>query len=52
MKRRDLLRGHGLLPRDLRRIAPTLSVTKTSPSISIKEAVLLVNLGGVRCVIP
>jgi len=49
VKRRDLLRSNGLLPRDLRRIDPTLSVTKTSPAISIKEHVLLVNLGGVRC---
>ena len=48
VKRRDLLRSNGLLPRDLRRIDPTLSVTKTSPAISIKEHVLLVNLGGVR----
>lgn len=49
VKRRDMLRSNGLLPRDLRRIDPSLSVTKTSPSISIKEHVLLVNLGGVRC---
>ena len=52
VKRRDLLRSNGLLPRDLRRIDPTLSVTKTSPAISIKEHVLLVNLGGVRCARP
>jgi magnesium transporter len=51
IKRRDLLREHGLQPRDLRRIDPTIDFTKTSPSITIKEDVLLLNLGGIRCVI-
>jgi magnesium transporter len=49
IKRRDLLREHGLQPRDLRRIDPTIDFTKTSPSITIKEDVLLLNLGGIRC---
>ena len=49
IKRRDLLRKNRLLPRDLRRIDPSLSVIKTSPSITIKDHALLVNLGGVRC---
>jgi hypothetical protein len=48
IKRRDLLREHGLQPRDLRRIDPTIDFTKTSPSITIKEDVLLLNLGGIR----
>lgn len=52
IKRRDLLRRNRLLPRDLRRIDPTLSVIKTSPSITIKDHALLVNLGGVRCAAP
>lgn len=50
IKRRDLLREHRLQPRDLRRIDPMIDFTKTSPSITIKEDVLLLNLGGVRCV--
>jgi hypothetical protein len=50
IKRRDLLREHGLQPRDLRRIDPTIDFTKASPSITIKEDVLLLNLGGIRCV--
>lgn len=49
IKRRDLLRRNRLLPRDLRRIDPSLSVVKTSPSINIKDHALLINLGGVRC---
>jgi magnesium transporter len=49
IKRRDLLREHRLQPRDLRRIDPTIDFTKTSPSITIKEDVLLLNLGGIRC---
>ena len=48
MKRRDLLRANGLQPRDLRRIDPSQGVTKTSPNITIKEHVLVINLGGVR----
>jgi hypothetical protein len=48
IKRRDLLREHRLQPRDLRRIDPTIDFTKTSPSITIKEDVLLLNLGGIR----
>ena len=50
VKRRDLLRANGLQPRDLRRIDPSQGVTKTSPNISIKEHVLVINLGGVRWV--
>ena len=49
VKRRDLLRANGLQPRDLRRIDPSLSLTKTSPTITLKENALLINLGGVRC---
>lgn len=49
VKRRDLLRANGLQPRDLRRIDPSQSLTKTSPSITVKENVMLTNLGGVRC---
>lgn len=51
VKRRDLLRANHLQPRDLRRIDPSLSLTKTSPNISVKESCLLVNLGGVRAII-
>jgi len=52
VKRRDLLRANGLQPRDLRRIDPSLSLTKTAPNITVKEDVLLINLGGVRCAAP
>lgn len=48
VRRRDLLREYRLQPRDLRRIDPTIDFTKTSPSITIKENVLLLCLGGVR----
>mmetsp|Transcript_10253 Transcript_10253/g.30884 ORF Transcript_10253/g.30884 Transcript_10253/m.30884 type:complete len:640 (+) Transcript_10253:142-2061(+) len=51
IKRRDLLRRNRLLPRDLRRIDPSLSVIKTSPSITVKDHALLVNLGGVRMIL-
>ncbi len=50
VRRRDLLREYRLQPRDLRRIDPSIDFTKTSPSITIKENVLLLCLGGVRCV--
>lgn len=49
VKRRDLLRANGLQPRDLRRIDPSQNLTKTSPSITVKENIVLINLGGVRC---
>lgn len=50
VKRRDLLRGIGLQPRDLRRIDPSLgSLTKPTPNIAVKETALLIHLGGVRC---
>ncbi|KAI8477146.1 MAG: Mg2+ transporter protein, partial [Monoraphidium minutum] len=49
-RRRDLLREHGLQPRDLRRVDPSVDVAKTSPCIAVKEDVLLVNLMGVRWV--
>ena len=48
VRRRDLLREFRLQPRDLRRIDPTIDFAKTSPSITIKEDVLLLCLGGVR----
>lgn len=51
VKRRDLLREHGLQPRDLRRIDPSVDFTKTSPSITIKENVVVLNLGGIRAIV-
>jgi magnesium transporter len=51
VKRRDLLREHSLQPRDLRRIDPAIDFTKTSPSVTIKENVLLLNLGGIRAIV-
>ena len=51
MRRRDLSRKHSLQPRDLRRIDPSLSPTKTSSTITLKEDCILINLGGVRAII-
>lgn len=51
VRRRDLIRAHGLQPRDLRRVDPSLSPTKVSPSITIKEECVLLNIGGVRAVV-
>ena len=51
IKRRDLLRAHKLQPRDLRRFDPSMGINK-SADITIKESVLLVTLGGVRCGLP
>jgi len=51
LRRRDLIRQFDLLPRDLRRIDPTLSVTRTSPTLMPREKVLLVNVAGVRLII-
>ena len=51
MRRRDLIRAHGLQPRDLRRVDPSLSPTKTAPSVTIKDECILINIGGVRAVI-
>lgn len=48
-RRRDLLKEHRLQPRDLRRIDPSVDVNKTPPSITIKDNVILLCLGGVRC---
>ena len=51
VRRRDLLRANRLQPRDLRRIDPSLSLTKTSPNITVRDEVLLINLGGVRAIV-
>ncbi|KAL4420840.1 hypothetical protein ABPG75_010496 [Micractinium tetrahymenae] len=51
VRRRDLIRAHGLQPRDLRRVDPSLSPTKVSPSVTIKEECVLLNIGGVRAVV-
>ncbi|CAG9467359.1 unnamed protein product [Pedinophyceae sp. YPF-701] len=50
VRRRDVLRANGLQPRDLRRIDPSMSITKTSPSLTPKGKVLLINVGGVRII--
>lgn len=50
VKRRDLLREHRLQPRDLRRVDPSNDLTKSSPSITIRDDVLLVSLGGIRVI--
>jgi hypothetical protein len=51
VRRRDLIRAHGLQPRDLRRVDPSLGPTKTSNSIAIKDDCVLINIGGVRAVL-
>ncbi len=51
IKRRDLLKLYRLQPRDLRRIDPSLAVTKASaPTMFVKENVMILSFGGVRCV--
>eukprot|EP00210_Caulerpa_lentillifera_P009143 g8717.t1 len=49
VKRRDLLRAHGLKPRDLRRIDPVWDKPQSAHSIVIKDSAFLVSLFGVRC---
>eukprot|EP00890_Picochlorum_soloecismus_P002170 jgi/Picsp_1/2954/NSC_01178-R1_metal ion transporter family len=51
LRRRDLIRRHNLQPRDLRRMDPSLSPTKTSPTITVKEDCILINIGGIRAII-
>lgn len=51
VKRRDLLRTHGLKPRDLRRIDPFWDKPESAQSIVIKESAFLVSLLGVRCLV-
>jgi hypothetical protein len=47
-RRRDLLKEHRLQPRDLRRIDLSVDVNKAPPSITVKDSVILLCLGGVR----
>jgi hypothetical protein len=49
VRRRDLVRAHGLQPRDLRRVDPSLTPGRTPPSVTIKDDCVLINVGGVRC---
>jgi hypothetical protein len=53
VRRRDLIRSHGLQPRDLRRVDPSLSAlgTKTSQTVAIRDGCVLINLGGIRAII-
>jgi len=51
VKRRDLLRTHGLKPRDLRRIDPFWEKPEATHSIVIKDSSFLVSLLGVRCLV-
>lgn len=51
VRRRDLVRAHGLQPRDLRRVDPSLTPGRTPPSVTIKDDCVLINVGGVRAII-
>jgi len=51
VKRRDLLRTHGLKPRDLRRIDPFWDKPRSSHGIVIKDSAFLVSLMGLRCLV-
>lgn len=51
VKRRDLLREYRLQPRDLRRIDPATDATKTLPSLTVKENVLVLSLLGIRAIV-
>lgn len=48
VKRKDMLRAYGLVPRDIRRIDPALDKAHSTETIVIKEKAVLLNLGGVR----
>ncbi|GAX82223.1 hypothetical protein CEUSTIGMA_g9651.t1 [Chlamydomonas eustigma] len=50
-RRRDLLKEHRLQPRDLRRIDLSVDVNKAPPSITVKDNVILLCLGGVRLIV-
>ncbi|KAG1674277.1 hypothetical protein FOA52_013466 [Chlamydomonas sp. UWO 241] len=50
-RRRDLLREYKLKPRDLRRIDPSVDVSRTPASIITKDNVILMCLGGVRAIV-
>lgn len=51
VKRRDLLRAHGLKPRDLRCIEPLWDKPQSAHSFVIKNSAFLVSLFGVRCLV-
>lgn len=51
VKRRDLVRTHGLKPRDLRRIDPFWDRPQWAHSIVIKDSAFLVSLLGLRCLV-
>ena len=51
MKRRDMMRYYGLIQRDLRRIEPSIQMPRSSPSLFVKDDVMLVHLAGVRIII-
>mmetsp|Transcript_22547 Transcript_22547/g.37673 ORF Transcript_22547/g.37673 Transcript_22547/m.37673 type:complete len:754 (-) Transcript_22547:228-2489(-) len=51
LSRRSLLRLSGLRPRDLRRVDPSLSLSTAGPDISVREEMMLINIGSVRAVV-
>lgn len=51
LKRRDLLRLFALDPRDLRRIDPNLQYTRSSPTLYVRDSLILAQLAGARLII-
>ncbi|GAB5369132.1 hypothetical protein AAMO2058_001379300 [Amorphochlora amoebiformis] len=51
LSRRSLLRLSGLRPRDLRRVDPSLSLSTGGPDISVRDNMLLMNIGEVRAIV-
>lgn len=51
LKRRDLLRLFALDPRDLRRIDPNLQYTRSSPTLYVRDNLILAQLAGARLII-
>ncbi|KAA3455522.1 magnesium transporter MRS2-11, chloroplastic-like isoform X1 [Gossypium australe] len=48
ISRRQLLKSSGVRPRDIRSVDPSLFLTKTAPSLLVREHAILLNLGSLR----
>ncbi|GMJ10789.1 MAGNESIUM TRANSPORTER 10, magnesium (Mg) transporter 10 [Hibiscus trionum] len=50
IRRRKLLKSSGLRPRDIRSVDPSLFLTKSVPSLLVREHAILFNLGSLRAI--
>lgn len=50
VRRRDLIRANYLQPRDLRRIDPQITLSKTlqGQTLLVKELIMIINIGGIK----